>query len=323
MPTETKKTDEVTLDPAAFDDEFGAIQAAKDAKYSDDSPGQEGSSLDDIFGTHDPEAKAEPKTLDDAGADTDDRSTEPRDDEFDEELVERAEDVGLIADDFATPGALERIVSRLERRERVEKAEARPEDAPFEWPEIGTVTKLDIGEELGELDETAAAVLSKINEHAHSTAEAQQKTLKFLVEHNQKREAQEFQNEFDALIAALGPEWEEHYGKGASSDLSPRSKGHKNRSETWNELRSRLVASPGKSTAKSFKRSHTTINLDLIREKDKEQTRASLKKKSRKTVSRPSRRSTSTTIDEMPHGTERAKANLKRKLQDAGLGEMF
>lgn len=319
MATETKN--EVGLDPATFDDEFGEIEAAKDAKYADDSPG-EPASLDTLFDTPDPAAKAKPETLDGAGEDTEDRPTEPQD-EFDDELIERAEDVGVNPDDFANAGALERYVSRLERRERAEIAESKPDEAPFEWPDLGDISKLDIAEELGELDETAAAVLSKINEHAHSIAERQQKTIKFLTEHAQRREAQEFQNEFDALIAQQGEEWEDVYGKGPSADLSPRSKAYKERLEVWEELKQRMANKPGKSTATHFERAFRTINLDRIREREKEQTRAALKKRSRKTVSRPSRKVTSTAIDEMPRGEARAKRRLKQKLQAAGLGDEY
>lgn len=297
---------------ASPDEEFGGLDETTEG--SESGTPDKAESVDEAptpVGDYDLDPEEKKSVVDETSSDKEATSeSEDADSGFDDELVERAQDVGLEPDDFASPSALERMVRRIERTLPPEQAATISDPPTSENGEPGKF-ELTLSEDV---DPDLAKAVKAMNEHYHTQNMAMHKRMGQLQTGADRVAGEQQVHEFDRLIAGLGDEWHDTFGKGPSRRLGTRSKAHIARKKLAEEIEYRLGRGRGSDIEDVFEHSLSTV---FSKQKDSMVRKTISKKMNRRqTTAKPTQRTATASTKSPEAGAEDF---VKRFAKEKGL----
>lgn len=283
-----------------------------------------------------PEVKAEPKPeVEEVPKEEPEGETETEDEgdeqpvEFTDDILQRARSVGFTdteAKGFQNQESLESALTAMDRRFVAGiPTPLKPDDngrpaTPAVPSLIQKLDPVDLGLKSEDVDEHVISAFDKLNTHLSEKLGEMAAVVGDLITQRKTEKRQSAIQRFDNKVAALGDEWKDVFGKGASeTDFHPSSKEFQNRDRLFRTAEALPLAyqdrnMPGISEDEIFQRALRAEFGDRIAGTERAKIAKTVKRRSGQVINKPKK-----TRKREVKGIALAKRNVARLLKEKGL----
>lgn len=224
--------------------------------------------------------------------------------EIDDELAERIEKVGLTQEQvekFSSIEDLEAALDMLEANAPSGKETGRKAEEPAPKKTEEADKPYECGLDKEKYDEGVISAINKVGDTLLARISKLEKVNATLTAQNTQRAENEATTWFDSQIAALGPDFEDVFGKGNIDDIKRGSKQFKNRAALDKEITKiivgcRAVGDPIPAKNKLFQTALRNLHQEKLTQKDLKTTKEKLGSRATQAIGRGSSKASATTV---------------------------